>query len=326
MRKDLFVFFRGTFYRWTQLWRSAESDVRRAPTVLAVADLHIDSFGTWRDIEGRLIWGIDDFDGAYPLPYTNDLVRLATSIAVARHAGLCTLGLKDACRAVLDGYTHGLRANGAPIVLAERQDHLDKLGIDELKPPRHFWHNLDALPTARGSVPAGAVRALRATLPDRRLAYRLVRREAGTGSLGQARYVALADWDGGQIAREAKALVPSACVWASGGQRRGQAFYARSLDGAVRAPDPFQRVVGSWLVRRLSPDSNPILIADLPARRDEALLLRAMGTETANVHAGTARAIGILRDLRRRRPRWLHHMAHTMAKAVERDWKDYREA
>jgi len=30
--------------------------------VLAVGDLHVENFGTWRDAEGRLIWGVNDFD------------------------------------------------------------------------------------------------------------------------------------------------------------------------------------------------------------------------------------------------------------------------
>ena len=47
-----------------------------------MGDLHVDSFGTWRDVEGRLCWGVDDFDEAYPLPYTNDLVRLAASAKI----------------------------------------------------------------------------------------------------------------------------------------------------------------------------------------------------------------------------------------------------
>src|SRR5260370_32652719 len=48
--------------------------------VLAVGDLHVENFGTWRDAEGRLTWGVNDFDEAYPLPYTIDLARLATSV------------------------------------------------------------------------------------------------------------------------------------------------------------------------------------------------------------------------------------------------------
>ncbi len=49
----------------------AGQEVARAPQIVAVGDLHVGSFGTWRDGEGRLCWGVDDFDEAYPLPYTN---------------------------------------------------------------------------------------------------------------------------------------------------------------------------------------------------------------------------------------------------------------
>jgi hypothetical protein len=42
-----------------------------APRVLCVGDLHVGSFGTWRDAEGRLCWGVDDFDDAYPLIFPN---------------------------------------------------------------------------------------------------------------------------------------------------------------------------------------------------------------------------------------------------------------
>jgi uncharacterized protein (DUF2252 family) len=44
------------------------ADIARVTTVLAVGDLHADNFGTWRDREGRLIWGINDFYDAYLLP------------------------------------------------------------------------------------------------------------------------------------------------------------------------------------------------------------------------------------------------------------------
>src|SRR3984885_16194591 len=62
MRETSFAFFRGTFYRWAQLWPTVCSDLCGAPKVLAVGDLHVNSFGTWRDAEGRLCWGVDDFD------------------------------------------------------------------------------------------------------------------------------------------------------------------------------------------------------------------------------------------------------------------------
>jgi len=80
MRSDPFLFFRGTYYRWTQLFPQACKELAHAPSFLCSGDLHVGSFGTWRDREGRLCWGVDDFDDAYPLAYTNDLARLVASL------------------------------------------------------------------------------------------------------------------------------------------------------------------------------------------------------------------------------------------------------
>jgi uncharacterized protein (DUF2252 family) len=68
--------------------------------VLAVGDLHLENFGTWRDGLGRLAWGINDFDEAYPLPYTHDLVRLATSAFLAVEQEHLCIKQKAACQAV----------------------------------------------------------------------------------------------------------------------------------------------------------------------------------------------------------------------------------
>ncbi len=54
-----------------------------APQVLAVGDMHLENFGTWRDADGRLVWGVNDFDEAAVMPYPLDLVRLAASIRLA---------------------------------------------------------------------------------------------------------------------------------------------------------------------------------------------------------------------------------------------------
>ena len=95
MRKDPFVFLRGTFCRWVQLWPELCHDLSRAARVLAVGDLHVGSFGTWRDAEGRLCWGTDDFDECYRLPYTNDLVRLATSVKLLIDRGELDLTIRS---------------------------------------------------------------------------------------------------------------------------------------------------------------------------------------------------------------------------------------
>lgn len=85
-------------------------------------------------------------------------------------------------------------------------------------------------------------------------------------------------------------------------------------------------VCGSWLIRRLSPDSNPIDIQTLPKHRDEEVLLKAMGAEAANVHLGTKRQTKkIWKDLKIRKREWLHDAAVRMAKLLEKDWKRYRK-
>jgi Uncharacterized protein conserved in bacteria (DUF2252) len=325
MRRDPFMFLRGAYYRWAQLWPACCPDAVRAPRVLAVGDLHVGSFGTWRDAEGRLAWGVDDFDEAYPLPYTNDLVRLAASLKIANETGSLSIKLKPGCDAILEGYAETLRSGGCPIVLAEGREHLEKLGLQDIKAPDGFWKKLNRQPTVRGRPPRSAVEALRVSLPDPNLPHRFVRRQAGTGSLGQERFVAIAQCNGGYIAREAKAVVPSASAWLAGRVGKHQSYYQRIMRSAARSPDPFQRIAGTWLIRRLSPDSNPIDIEELPKQRDEAVLLHAMGAETANVHVGSPRrATAILRDLRGRKQRWLRDAARTMAEAMHREWRDYR--
>jgi hypothetical protein len=326
MKETPFEFLRGTFYRWAQLWPSVCSDLCGAPKVLAVGDLHVNSFGTWRDAEGRLCWGVDDFDEAYPLAYTNDLVRLAASLKIVIDAEGLSIKLKDGCNAILDGYYDSLSHGGCPIVLAEREQKLGKLGVDSFKPPSNFWEKLNRLPAVRQPLAKDLKGALEKTLPKTGIEYKVVRRQAGLGSLGQERFVAIAKWQGGCIAREAKLMVPSACAWLNDQAGKGQPWYQKVMSSAVRSPDPFQVIDGYCLIRRLSPDSNPIDIQKLPKHSEEDMLLTAMGSEAANVHLGTKSQINnVLKDLRMRKPGWLQDAGVRMAKVLEKDWKRYRK-
>src|SRR6516162_3748800 len=83
MRAAVFPFLRATYYRWAQVWTEHCPEEARAPEALAVGDLHVENFGTWRDLEGRLIWGVNDFDEVWPAAYTVDLVRLTASAYLA---------------------------------------------------------------------------------------------------------------------------------------------------------------------------------------------------------------------------------------------------
>jgi hypothetical protein len=260
------------------------------------------------------------------LAYTNDLVRLAASLKIVIDAEGLSIKPKDGCDAILDGYSNCLREGGQPVVLAEQEQKLGKLGVESFKPPSDFWGKLNRLPAVSQPLPKDLKRALEKTLPETGIEYKVVRRQAGLGSLGQERFVAIARWRGGCIAREAKLLVPSACAWLNDEVEKSQPWYENAISSAVRSSDPFQMVCGSWLIRRLSPDSNPIDIQTLPKHSDEEVLLKAMGSEAANVHLGTKRQTKrILMDLKKRKPAWLHDAAVRMAKLLEKDWKRYRK-
>jgi uncharacterized protein (DUF2252 family) len=325
MRQDRFSFLRATYYRWAQRWPDRCPDLASAARVLAVGDLHVENFGTWRDAEGRLVWGINDFDEAWRLPFTHDLVRLATSANLAIAGEHLAVPAEAAAEAILDGYRAGLDAGGRPFVLAESHETLRAMAVHRLHDPGRFWEKLERLPTVRARVPAGARRALDRMMPERDLTPRIAHRIAGLGSLGRQRYVAIADWHGGSIAREAKALAPSACCWAYGG-RTGRVRYQDILDRAVRCRDPFLRLQKKWIVRRLAPDCSRIELAALPQERDELRLLHAMGWETANVHLGSARRRELLTGLAARRRGWLARAARLMDDAVTEDWEDWRKA
>ena len=101
-------------------------------------------------------------------------------------------------------------------------------------------------------------RALEKTLPEPGIEYKVLRRQAGLGSLGQERFVAIEKWRGGCIAREAKLMAPSACAWLNDQVKKGQSWYESAISSAIRSADPFQLIDGLWLIRRLSTDSNPI--------------------------------------------------------------------
>ncbi len=324
MRKLLFPFFRATYYRWAQIWPEICKPLSAAPSALAVGDLHAENFGTWRDAEGRLIWGINDFDEAWPMPYTNDLVRLAASIDLAATEGGLKIRLKDAAEVLVKGYKDCLKAGGHPLVLAESNLELRTMAAARLKDPGVFWRKLSALPDLQGPVPKLVLKSLSRAMPERKLKCRIAHRRSGLGSLGRERFVAIAEWHGGAVAREAKALAPSAASWTHKTKGTPAILYQQILDRSIRCLDPFVHMRGRWILRRLAPDCSRIPLADLPAARDEALLLYFMGWETANVHIGSAKPKTLLTDLQKRKGKWLHDAAALMVKATEKDWREWK--
>src|ERR1700757_193376 len=162
MAESVFSFLRATFYRWVQVWPEVCRGLAKAPPVLAVGDLHVENFGTWRDVEGRLVWGINDFDEAAVIPFALDLVRLATSVRLAPDQ---PLGHGAAAAAILDGYGVGL-VDPRPTLLDEQERWMRPYVACADKERDKFWAEIDGEKPTRDAVPDAASRGLRRSLPD----------------------------------------------------------------------------------------------------------------------------------------------------------------
>jgi len=324
MAEAVFPFFRAAFYRWLQFWPEVCSDLSKGPAVLAVGDLHVENFGTWRDEEGRLIWGVNDLDEAWPASYAIDLVRLTTSAYLAISGEHLSLSRREAAEAIEEGYRDSLAAGGKAFILAENHQWLRLLATSKLRDPVHFWAKMQQCPPLTTKAPQEARKLIEESFPQPRREYVLKRRVAGLGSLGHPRILALSSWQGAFIAREAKGIRTSAWTWCRGSSS-DEICGAKLADRAIRVKDPCVHFHGHWLVRRLAPDCSRIELASLPRERDEARLLYDMGWETANMHFGSPKAMPLVkRDLSARRGRWLHKAAKAMFKATLKDWEEWR--
>jgi hypothetical protein len=164
MAASLFAFLRGTFYRWAALWEETCPDLAKAPRLMAVGDLHVQNFGTWCDLEGRLVWGVNDLDEVATMPYAVDLVRTVTSAMIAKREKDLTIDEDLMAAAVLEGYSQSLEAGGNPFVLEESHPALRDMAMGAERDPVPFWSKLAKLPAA--NPPKRIKRLLEGELPD----------------------------------------------------------------------------------------------------------------------------------------------------------------
>lgn len=326
MRAERFIFLRATFYRWAQQWEQVAASVRQAPVVLAVGDAHVENFGTWRDAEGRLVWGVNDFDEATRLPYTSDLVRLATSAMLAHAEGQLAIAPDKIPAAILRGYDGALSAGGRSVVLDSGPRWLRELLPDDLRNPERYWDKLFALSPWRGAVSKRARELLGIESPTAQL-IRIVHRISGVGSLGRPRLTALYIADGGFVAREVKARAPSAWRWAQRipGAPKNDPL-PRIWRDAIRSQDPYLHVTARWILRRLAPDCVRIKVASFPKRHEESALLTAMGWDLANIHLGSLKPRRVLEHLGTLRRMWLREAVDRMVDSTEKDFSRWQRA
>jgi len=318
-----FVFLRGTFWRWAETILDVCPDLAQAPIALIVGDIHLENFGTWRDDDGRLVWGVNDFDESAEMPFAIDLVRLATSALLAKPDRAMTA--HEICAATLEGYRQGLGAPKA-IVLDRDWAWLRQLVVVSEKARAKFWDKIDKADYK--PAPRRYVEALVSAMPEANLQIRTAPRTAGTGSLGRPRWIGVTEWRGAPVVREVKVILASA--WPPGQRCTGEEQAMRNdaiARGKFRANDPWYRLKDNLLVRRLSPNNRKLEAEGGSIDLLTPDMLRAMGLELANVHLGTGNhRSAIQHDLEHRKGDWLVANAKLAAAAVLRDYEEWKAA
>jgi len=340
MADGAFPFLRATFYRWVEQWPEISSQLADRPgdVLLAVGDLHVENFGTWLDSREHLVWGMNDFDEACELPFTSDLVRLATSATLAVDEDRLVTDPAEIAALLLKGYRACLKAGGAPILLEGDTMKLPfALPPGAPENPKEFWakklDDKDSPVIKKSELDAEIVEMFRVAFPPGvKLEYRKQKKPGGLGSLGRRRFTAVVDNGKTRTAREVKALVPSALYWI---QDRPAALSqtASLLQRAIRDPDPYFQTHDRWLLRQLAPDAVKIELGALPDKnRDkmELALFQAMGWETANIHLGSRSPKGLTTSLdavaTSEGVDWLTKAATDMAEITKRDQDEWPKA
>lgn len=214
MREDAFRFFRGTchlFYNDLP----ADLPLLQSPPAWLSGDLHLENFGSYKGDNRLTYFDINDFDEARLAPALLDPARLLTSLHVAaRELGLNAPQTRHRLDRFADRYAHRLaegyirtveRASAEGVVRrflkqVSRRRHADflKKHVDTSgKTPRLRRIKGRLLKADRASrhAVADALRAwadAQPTAPFGRVCD-VVRRVAGTGSLGQIRYAVLVE-------------------------------------------------------------------------------------------------------------------------------------
>jgi len=344
MADGSFEFLRATYWRFAETILTQCPELKDAPRALAVGDIHLENFGTWRDADGRLVWGVNDFDEAASMPYVLDVVRLAASAALATSQGLSDAAI---CDTIAEGYVAGLKTPG-PFVLDREHDWLRRAVIVRNHEREKFWDKFDPArienskpekvdPVAPDEMRRRYRKAIERAHHRSVTNLKFFSREAGTGSLGRPRFFGTGEWHGDLIVREAKAMLRSAWTLAHGGGARLRC--AEIASGRYRSSDPTYRVHGHVMVRRLSPNDFKIEVEKpkkkSPKKKDQkvkgrssrelisAKMLHAMGHDLASIHRATCDKDTLEIDFEARR-KGLSKIVMAVSKAIAREQKQWK--
>jgi len=320
MASHAFDFLRATCFRWASGIKSELPELADTPIAVSVGDLHAENYGTWRDVEGRWVWGVNDFDEAAEIPFAYDLARLATSVALAPNSRVSD---HNAAWFILKGYRNGL-SDPKPTLLEENETWMRRYLTSTEKDLKDFWDDVEKWDEPPGAVPDKVEFGLRQALPDGAVIEQFKVRQTGGGSLGRPRYMAIASWRGGRVVREAKALVPSAWNWAH--RNFGSPIRFDDLaTGAHRSPDPYLRTRDRFVFRRVAADSRKLDLEADPKQEWDGQLLEAMGFDLAAIHAASVPPHELRKALDAFEDDWLEKASERAAEWVKDDFHEWKK-
>jgi uncharacterized protein (DUF2252 family) len=366
MRRDAFTFFRGTAHLFYQDW-PRKSPLDDTPLTWACGDLHLENFGSYKATNGLAYFDINDFDEAGLAPAGRDLARFATSTFLAAaqlritsvearavwnrarqsYAAQLSSGKamwieRGTARGVVKRLLERVKGRTRAMLLASRTERVDG----------HRQFRVDGrraleLPTAeRRSIVRllGAIPVCRDD-PTFFRVQDVVRRIAGTGSLGLRRWAILVHGHGGpngQVLLDLKQAAPSAMLAAPSVRQPkwpSEADRVVTIQRRVQAQSPallHALSVGrdSYILRELQPAEDRLSLDQ--ARHKQAHLDSGLATMAdilawdelrSSGRQGSASADELIEF--GQNPSWAKHLlayALHYAGIVRRDWKEFSSA
>ena len=362
LKANVFSFFRGTCHLFCEDWQARRREApSEAPLVLSCGDLHWENCGAFKGDNRLAYFDLNDFDEACLAPATFDLTRLTASVFVgAQELGITGTAAAHLARRVIDAYASALSsgkarwlerdvAEGAIGALLQRlrrrgrADFLDtrtqlRRGRRTLRIDGVRAFEADARQRARAEEIVGRF-AARQPEPGFFKIRDVVRRIAGTSSLGLERYAVLVrgrgDPDGNFLldvkaqpgSVSAKLFARMQPAWPGEGAR------VVAVQRAMQAISPaFLQAVDEFVVRELQPVEDRLSLGVLrgrPGRIEGALCAMAGSLAWDQLRVAGRSGGGSWEELVDfgARPAWrepLLAFARKAAAVSVRQWREFR--
>ena len=299
--------------------------------MLAVGDTHLENFGTWTDREGRIVWGVNDYDETAEMPYILDLLRLATSAALATTPG--HLSLKAICNNLFDGYEQGIDAPEA-FVLDHKHMWLrqtfrrQRSDARAVLAGRSKTNTMTCLPKrSPQQPPARWLKVFADALPEASMTMSYWRHTAGTGSLGRPRWLGFGNWHGGPVLREGQGA-GSLRLEPRAPRRRTPCGSTILRPADTVRPIPGTRRAGTSCCggcRRTTARSTSRTGATPRACCTPTCCGRWGAISPPYTLACATAATRLKKDLQKRKARWFRTNVETATEFVAREWAEFKK-